>query len=549
MSHLIILPVIVPAFTAVFLLLAARMPRATQRAVSVLSVLALLGISVALLAEASSGVVTPYRLGNWEPPFGIVLVLDQLSALMVALTSMVGLGAVLFAARGLDLGGRNFHALLQFQLMGLNGAFLTGDIFNLFVFFEILLIASYGLMLHGGGKERIAAGLHYVVLNLAGSAFFVVGLGMVYGSLGTLNMADLALRVREIDGGMTGVVQGAALLLLVVFALKAALLPLYFWLPRTYGAACAPVAALFAIMTKVGVYSITRVYTLVFDGNAEVLSGLPGRVLLPIALATIVFAAFGALAAKTLRRMTANLLIVSVGVMMTSIALFTEASLAAGLYYMVHSTLIVAALFLVIEMISVQRGDARDDLAPAPQVQHAALLGTMFFLAAAMIGGLPPFAGFLGKAYVLQSATSSESVVWIWGIVLGGSLLGMITLARAGSAIFWKTSETLETGSVDTETEPTEEATAAAPLPVGTWSASLLLTATALVAFAGGPITRYTDGAAAQLANPDGYIASVLTGEKSPREKAPYGSDHAEDDHSDEGVDNEVENGDQEDDR
>ena len=535
MSNLIILPVVLPAMTAVVLLLAARLPIATQRAISILSVLALLGVSIALIGEAGGGAVTPYRLGNWAPPFGIVLVLDQLAALMVALTTVVGLGAVLFAARGWDLGGRNFHALFQFQLMGLNGAFLTGDIFNLFVFFEILLIASYGLMLHGGGKERIGAGLHYVVLNLAGSAFFVIGLAIVYGSLGTLNMADLALRVREVEGGLSGIVQGAALLLLVVFGLKAALLPLYFWLPRTYGAACAPVAALFAIMTKVGVYSIVRVYTLVFDGNAEVLSGLPGRVLLPISLATIVLAAFGGLAAKTLRGMTANLLVVSVGVMMTSIALFTEASLAAGLYYMVHSTLIVAALFLVIEMISVQRGDAQDDLSPAPQLAHAGVLGTLYFISAAAIGGLPPFAGFLGKAYVLQSATSAAAAPWIWSIVLGGSLLGMIALARAGSAVFWKTSETLDASGGhghgdDAEEEGAAPAAAALPMPAGLTPTVLLIGAVVAVAVAAGPIARYTDGAAAQLANPDGYIQSVLTDEPSPRVKAPYGSD---DDHAD----------------
>ncbi|MDT8369798.1 MAG: monovalent cation/H+ antiporter subunit D, partial [Longimicrobiales bacterium] len=421
MSHLPILPVVLPALTAVTLLLAARLAIATQRALSLLSIFALVGVSIALIAEASTGTLTPYRLGDWSAPFGIVLVVDRLAALMVALTALLAVAVAAFAARGWDLAGRNFHALLHFQLMGLNGAFLTGDIFNLFVFFEILLIASYGLMLHGGGRERVGAGVHYVILNLGGSALFVIGLGMVYGSLGTLNMADLALRVREVPAGLEAVVQAAALLLLVVFALKAALLPLYFWLPRTYGAASAPVAALFAIMTKVGVYAIVRVYTLVFPGEAAVLGGLPGRVLLPVALATIVFAALGALAARTLRGMVANLLVVSIGVMMTSIALFTEASLAAGLYYMVHSTLIVAALFLIVEMIAAERGDARDALTSAPQVTHPALLGTLFFVAAAAVGGLPPFGGFLGKVYVLQSAAGAQSVAWIWTIVLGGS--------------------------------------------------------------------------------------------------------------------------------
>ncbi len=502
MSHLLILPVVLPALTAVTLLLAARLPVATQRTLSVLSLLGLAGISIALVAEASAGAVTAYRLGDWPAPFGIVLVLDRLAALMVALTTVVGLAAATFATRGWDLKGRNFHALLHFQLMGLNGAFLTGDLFNLFVFFEILLIASYGLMLHGGGRERVAAGLHYVIINLAGSTLFVIGLGMVYGSLGTLNMADLALRVREVSPDLEATVQAAALLLLVVFALKAALLPLYFWLPRTYGEACAPVAALFAIMTKVGVYSIVRVYTLVFPGDVTILGGLPGRVLVPIALATIVFAALGAAASRTLRGLVANLLIVSVGVMMTAIGLFTEKSLAAGLFYMVHSTLVVAALFLIIEMIASERGDTRDALTSARQVAHPAVLGTLFFIAAAAIGGLPPLGGFLGKVYVLQSASGVESVAWIWTVVLGGSLLGLVALTRAGSKVFWKT---LPDARPEAQEDPIH-----APAGLGPAGGLLLLvTAVALLA---GPLSAYTDAAAAQLADPDGYIETVLGG-------------------------------------
>jgi multicomponent K+:H+ antiporter subunit D len=524
MSHLPILPVVLPALTAVALLLFSRIPIATQRAISILSMLALVGIAATLVAESAGGTPMPYYLGDWPAPFGIVLVLDRLAALMVGLTTLIGLSVVLFAANGWDLGGRNFHALLHFQLMGLNGAFLTGDIFNLFVFFEILLIASYGLMLHGGGRERVGAGLHYVILNLAGSALFVIGLGMVYGSLGTLNMADLALRVREVGGGLDATTQAAALLLLVVFALKAALLPLYFWLPRTYGAACAPVAALFAIMTKVGVYSIVRVFTLVFPGDAAVLDGLPGAVLLPIALATIVFAALGALAARSLRGMVSNLLVVSVGVMMTSIALFTEAALAAGLFYMVHSTLVVAALFLLIELIADERGDARDALTPAPQVRNAAVLGTLFFVAASAIGGLPPFGGFLGKVYVLQSASGTAGVAWIWGIVLGGSLLGMVALARSGSTVFWKTvpPEDADAGP-DAATGPARSGVAGWALPPGVAPTGLLLGAVAAVALLAGPLASFTDAAAAQLADPSAYIQAVMEGGPTVADPEGYG--------------------------
>jgi multicomponent K+:H+ antiporter subunit D len=512
-NHLPILPILVPAFTAVSLLVLARLPIATKRAVSVLSLLGLAGVSIALLSQASAETLV-YRLGDWVAPYGIVLVLDRLAALMVSLTAAVGLGAVLAASRGVDLTGRNFHALLHFQLMGLNGAFLTGDIFNLFVFFEILLIASYGLMLHGGGKERVGAGLHYVILNLGGSAFFVIGLGMVYGSLGTLNMADLSLRVAAVGPGLQAVVQAAALLLLVVFGLKAALLPLYFWLPRTYGATSAPVAALFAIMTKVGVYAIVRVYTVVFSNEAPVMAGLPGKVLLPISLATIVLATIGALAARSLRTLVANLLIASVGVMLTSVALFTEASLAAGLYYMVHSTLVVAALFLIVSLISAERGPAADALQPAPQVAHAAALGTLFFVCAAAIGGLPPFGGFLGKVYVLRSAVDAPGVAWIWGIILGGSLFSLLALARAGSAVFWKTEPVEAVEGEDGDADDAEETALVPPrlrlVPDGFAAALLLLVLMTGVAALAGPLGRYVDQTAAQLTDTAGYIENVL---------------------------------------
>jgi multicomponent K+:H+ antiporter subunit D len=514
MNHLAIIPVLLPAFTAMALLLGARIDQVTKRSVSLLSVLALVGVSIALMTQASAETVV-YYLGDWPAPFGIVLVLDRLAALMVSLTTAVGLGAVLFASRGLDLRGQNFHALLHFQLMGLNGAFLTGDIFNLFVFFEILLIASYGLMLHGGGKERIGAGLHYVILNLGGSAFFVIGLGMVYGALGTLNMADLALQVQAVEPGLQAVVQAAAMLLLVVFGLKAALLPLYFWLPRTYGSTSAPVAALFAIMTKVGVYAIIRVYTLVFPNTAPVMDGLPGKVLVPAALATIVFATLGAMAAKDLKALIANLLIASVGVMMTAVGLFTEASLAAGLYYMVHSTLVVAALFLIAAMIADERGSVAGALRPAPQVAHAAVLGTLFFVCAAAIGGLPPFGGFLGKVYVLRSAVDAPGIAWIWGIILGGSLFSLLALARAGSAVFWKTVDAVGVDPADAAAAevPHDEESHYGPVPSGAVAATLLVVLMTGVAVLAGPLGGYVDQTAAQLANPEGYIELVLGGD------------------------------------
>lgn len=264
MSHLSILPILIPMFAGALLLMLPSLER-LKRSISVLATLALVPLALVLMARADDGQLQVYALGGWQPPFGIVLLLDRFAALMLLATAVLGSAVVLYAIRGDDRRGLRFHALLQFQLLGINGAFLTGDLFNLFVFFEVMLIASYALLFHGGGAERVRAGLHYVLLNLVGSAFFLIAVGVLYGITGTLNMSDLANKVALADADSAPLLAAAGLLLLVVFALKAALLPLHFWLPRAYSAASAPVAALFAIMTKVGVYSIVRVYLLVFS--------------------------------------------------------------------------------------------------------------------------------------------------------------------------------------------------------------------------------------------------------------------------------------------
>ncbi len=233
-------------------------------------------------------------------PYGIVLVVDRLAAWMLLTTSLLAVFALLYAVRGIDTEGRHFHVLFQLQLFGLNGAFLTGDLFNLFVFFEILLLASYGLLLHGGGRNRVKAGLHYVVINLVGSTLFLFAVGTLYGVTGTLNMADLAVKLAQTPPENLALVQSAGLLLFAVFALKAALLPLYLWLPAAYAHTSAPVAALFAIMTKVGAYSILRVYSLMFGDAAGPVANLLDAWLAPLALVTLVLGMLGVLASTSL---------------------------------------------------------------------------------------------------------------------------------------------------------------------------------------------------------------------------------------------------------
>ena len=319
MSHWPILPILLPLFAGALLLILPSHER-LKRTLSLLATLALLPLSLYLLQLADDGQLRVYALGDWQPPFGIVLLLDRLSALLLLATAVLASAALLYALRGDDRLGPRFHALFQFQLLGINGAFLTGDLFNLFVFFEILLIASYALLLHGQGAQRVRAGLHYVVLNLTGSALFLIALGMVYGASGTLNMADLSLRVAQASGDQVPLLAAAGLLLLLVFALKAALLPLYFWLPRAYASASAPVAALFAIMTKVGIYAILRLATLMFGAGAGELAHLTQAWLWPLALATVALGAVGVLAARSLQMLLAYLVVVSAGTLLAAVA-------------------------------------------------------------------------------------------------------------------------------------------------------------------------------------------------------------------------------------
>ena len=337
-------------------------------------------------------------MGEWEAPFGIVLVLDRLSALMVCLTYLVAVPVLWYATGGWDNRGRHFHAIFHFQLMGLSGAFLTGDLFNLFVFFEVLLIASYVLLLHGLGRERLRMGFHYVVLNLAGSGLFLIGLAMIYAVAGTLNMADLAVRVALLTGDSALVARAAALILLVVFGLKAAVVPLYFWLPGTYASASAPVAALFAIMTKVGVYSIIRTHWGIFGLEAGEATLAAQAWLLPLALTTSVLGALGALASHSLGRLVGYLTVSSVGTILAGIGLFTPETLSAALYYTLHSTIVIAGLFLLVELMAAQRGEALDKLRPAVAVREPMLLGLMMIFGAASAAGLPPLAGLSGQA-------------------------------------------------------------------------------------------------------------------------------------------------------
>ena len=500
MNHLLILPILLPAVVGALLVLAARHDGVLARTFAVASTVLLLAIAVALLVLASDGQVRSYALGAWPAPFGIVLALDRLAALMLVLNAVLGLGVLLYAIGGWDQRGKHFHPLFQFELMGINGAFLTGDFFNLFVFFEILLIASYGLMVHGGGGLRVKAGVQYVVTNLVGSSVFLIAVGMIYNVTGTLNMADLARIVPQVPAADQALLQTGAVLLLLVFAVKAVLVPLHFWLPGTYANAPGPVAALFAIMTKVGAYSILRLYVLAFGADAGAAAWLAAPWLLPAGLLTLVLGMTGVLAARSLGQMASFAVIGSMGMLLATVAVFTPQATSAALYYLIHSTLAAGALFLVADLVAERRGAQRDRFAAAPRIAQGGLVGGLFFVAAIAMTGMPPLSGFIGKLLVLDGVRASAHAAWFWALILTTSLIAIVGFARAGSFVFWKA-----------HALPAAPASAYRPdgalsfVAVGGLLACLVL----LTVFAG-PVHAWLELVAAQLYAPAGYIDAVL---------------------------------------
>jgi multicomponent K+:H+ antiporter subunit D len=497
-TNLIIAPTILPAMTAALLILVWRRDIRIQRFVSIVATLVLFSITLYLYVTASAGMPLPYRLGGWPAPFGIVLVLDRLSATMLLLAATLALAVLAYAAAGWDMKGRHFHALFQFQLLGLNGAFLTGDIFNLFVFFEVMLIASYGLMLHGGGAPRLRAGFQYVAINLVASALFLIAIGLIYATTGTLNMADLAAKVPQVAVEDQALLRTGALLLLLVFATKAAFVPLHWWLPATYAAASAPVAALFSIMTKVGAYAIIRVFGTLFGVDAGALAGVATPWVLPAALATLVVGTIGLLASRTLLDVAAFNIVASMGTLLIAVGLFDPEALTAALYYLVHSTLIGAALFLVVDLIAMRRGDTLDALTPCNPISQAGLIGALFFLTSLAAVGLPPLSGFIGKLLILDAAYDDAQRWLIWLLILVASLIMTIAFARAGSMVFWK---------VDGRTTgPTWATAPITPIVV----VGLLLGASAALTIFAGPAVAVLEATAQQALSPAGYIEAVL---------------------------------------
>lgn len=498
MSPFTMMPLLLPLIGGILILMARPAGLQTQRVLNLILVSLLVGISLVSFDLASTGIQQVVLLGNWQAPFGIVVVLDRLSALMLLLTALLALGALWYAIRtDTDKQGQHFHVLFQLQLFGLNGAFMTGDVFNLFVFFEVLLLASYGLLLHGGGRLRTRAGLHYVVINLVGSTLFLFAVGTLYGILGTLNIADMAVAVQNVPAEDQGIVATAAVLLLVVFGIKAAMFPLYLWLPGAYAYTSAPVAALFAIMTKVGLYSIIRVHGTVFSESAGDLAFVHVQWVLLLGLITLTLAALGVLAARALRRQVAYLILASVATLMVSIGINNQAALTATFYYLVHSTLLGAAMFLVADVILRSRGIYADSFTKAIPVDRPVLVGGVFMLLAIALTGMPPLSGFFGKVMILNAALQHAWVAAIFSVVLIAGLIMIIAVCRSGSLLFYSVQR--------------DKSQEGAPLNSSAFVAviMLMLVSPLMVIFAK-PLNEMSTQISAQLYDQQAYINAVM---------------------------------------
>jgi multicomponent K+:H+ antiporter subunit D len=516
-----IAPILLPLLAgAIMLVLGGERRRNVNAAINVIASLSLLCVSLALIRSVDAspaGVTGVYRLGDWPAPFAIVLVVDRLAALMVLLTSLLAIAAVVFSLARWHRVGVLFHPLFQFLLMGVNGAFLTGDLFNLFVFFEVLLAASYGLALHGSGVARVTAGMHYIVINLAASLLFLIGVSLIYGIAGTLNMADLAARIPAIRAEDRGLFEAGAGILGIAFLVKAGMWPLCFWLPGTYAAAPPPVASMFAILTKVGAYIVLRLWLLLFGPEASAQFG--AEWLLWGGMATILFGTIGVLASQDMARLAAYSVLVSSGTVLAAIGMGQPAITGAALFYLVSSTLGLSAFFLLIDLVERGREPGADMIAVTrelygeegdvddsaeigiPVPLTIGCLGLAFIGCTLIISGLPPLSGFIAKFALLSAALGSPSAAvstatWAFlTILILAGLAAVVSLTRAGIQAFWASSE---------RTVPRVRLIELAPVIV-------LLLLCGVQTIQAGPVMRYMRATAQSLHVPDDYIRGVLS--------------------------------------
>ncbi|MFP4203622.1 MAG: proton-conducting transporter membrane subunit [Opitutales bacterium] len=492
----LLLPLLLPFVGAIILLVGSRSLILQRTGGAVFSV-ATFAAAIYLLIQVHAEGYIVMQMGDWAAPFGITFVADRLSAAMVAVASFMGGAVAVYAVGDIDTGRlqRFFFPLYLLLLFAVNGAFMTGDLFNLYVWFEVMLIASFVLTAMGGSKEELEGGLKYVALNLLASALFLAGVGVIYGQTGTLNMADIASNLA--DSPNAAWVTGSSMLLLVAFSLKAGMFPFFFWLPAAYHTPPPAVSAIFAgLLTKVGVYALFRAYTLFL---APIFPDIQA-ILLWLAVLTMVTGVLGATSHFDMRRILSFHIISQIGYMALGLALMTPLALAAGLFYIIHHIIVKTNLFLVSGIVIRLKGNC--DLARVGGLSVAApWLAGLFFIPAFSLGGIPPLSGFWAKLGVVKAGLELGSWIAV-AVALLVSILTLYSMTKIWAEVFWK---------AQPENTAAEELNAPAG-HIGWMIApvAVLAVTTVLIGVFGEPMFTFTELAADQLMDPSGYISVVL---------------------------------------
>ncbi len=501
------LPVLVPLIAAALGLFAWRSGTA-QRLIAVAASAVLLAVGIMLLVVVERDGIQTLQVGAWPAPFGITMVADLFSAILVVLTGVLAVAIVLYSTATID-GGRErfaYYPLMMVLLAGVTGTFLTGDLFNLYVWFEVLLIASFVLLALGGERAQLEGALKYVALNLVASATLLVTIGVIYGLTGTVNLADLSLRFSEVEPD--ALVAAVAAMMLIAFGIKAALVPLYFWLPASYHTPPVAVSALFSgLLTKVGIYALVRVFTLLFAEQAADFQPL----LLVVAALTMVIGVLGAVAQHEMRRLLSFHIISQIGYLVMGLALFTVSAMAGLIFFLVHVALAKSTLFLVAGSVKQLTGSFELAKTGGLWVLKPGL-AVLFGVAAMSLAGIPPFSGFLAKLALIEAGLAVDQVLIVL-IALGVSLLTLYSMLKIWNAAFWKPHpmdpEPLPDGTLAATPERVAETRLALAmvLPI-----VLLVSCSVALTVAAGPVFELVDAAAVQLMDPAVYVDAVLGG-------------------------------------
>jgi multicomponent Na+:H+ antiporter subunit D len=504
MNTLVTLPVLLPILGAALTVLASRSAR-TQRLIGIVVLAAVSAVAAVLLVAADRGGPVVVELGGWPAPVGIVLVADRLSALLLLISTVVTLAVLVYAIDqritdyGRETASTTFHPIFLLLSTGVSLAYLTGDLFSLFVAFEIMLAASYVLITRRTNAARIRSGMTYVIISLASSLLFLTTIALVYASTGTVNLADLAARVAELPPGLRTVL---SMMTIVTFGIKAAMVPLHFWLPDSYPNAPAPVTALFAgLLTKVGIYALLRTQTLVFPGTG------PSAVLLVLAVLTMIVGALGALAQNDLNRLLSFLLVSHIGFMLFGLAVDDARGAGGTALYIVHHITVQATLFLVSGLITRRTGTVSIE-AMGGLAKRAPGLAILFAVPALTLAGIPPTSGFVAKLALLQAgAEAGAAGAAVAGVVVLASLLTLYAVVRVWIRVFWGAEK--EPLPDDDPTDELIVGTARTSRPMYVATVALVAVSIAIAA-AAGPLSAVTGRAGTDLMERTPYIQAVL---------------------------------------